>query len=373
MNALVNYASDSDSEDEEPLVVQPKQHQHHHSLQQHGEPSHADDDFLLSALRDIQDFAALIDDDDTPPEDPSDPDLERRLLEFAIRMVDWEKGGLYEAYFLGKERANVILACQQGTLPDHVELPTFGGIVGSILNHLHHLEHMAAPLGWTAVWDVEDEAYGFQHSRTGTYSPVYPSQELVHYLDPPSLSSSQPPLSVQSRSYFMSRPAPSPIEASSPSVAQDPWSQAQPSTSEITSPAAVSKTPVSKIKKRKAEGGMSDRVTDEAGFNDQHIHPSRRAILSGKPTTTPPASTTPHLGSSSSKQMPKKLASLLQKWSEKDKEESDEDEHEQDYDRREYRHEHQGKQDSQSSSVPMTGANSQSLGGDWRDRRLRPK
>jgi hypothetical protein len=66
--------------------------------------------------------------------------------------------------------------------------------------------------------------------------------------------------------------------------------------------------------------------------------------------------------------MPKKLANLLQKWSEKDKEESDEDEDEQE-------HEYQAgsRQELNASSVPMTGANNQSLGGDWRDRRLRPK
>lgn len=59
--------------------------------------------------------------------------------------------------------------------------------------------------------------------------------------------------------------------------------------------------------------------------------------------------------------MPKKLASMLQKWNDKDKEEEeeeDEDEYEEDF----QNHEH--------GAAAMSGANSQSLGGDWRERRL---
>jgi len=249
MNALVNYASDSDSENEEPPVTQ---------QQQQRQQGQQEDDFLLSALKDLQSFADSVDDGPgdrpdidedgfqsflkeidaipcpsedrdqpvlpPPPPPPSEPfetgtspppppppppetsltthlgniqettlhhvksihsrlhhisllpstsidqkDLERRLLEFAIRIVDWEKGGLYEAYFLGKELADAVVAYQQqgGTMSsDSVELPSFGGVVGSMIKHLHHLEHMAAPLGWSPIWDADDEAYGFQHSRT---------------------------------------------------------------------------------------------------------------------------------------------------------------------------------------------------------------
>lgn len=62
--------------------------------------------------------------------------------------------------------------------------------------------------------------------------------------------------------------------------------------------------------------------------------------------------------------MPKKLASLLQKWNEKDVEMSDDDDEDDEDDGRD-----QGYQDLGSS---RTGANSQSLGvggGDWRERR----
>lgn len=62
--------------------------------------------------------------------------------------------------------------------------------------------------------------------------------------------------------------------------------------------------------------------------------------------------------------MPKKLASLLQKWNEKDIEMSDDEDNDEDDGR------DQGHQDLSNS---RTGANSQSLGvgggGDWRDRR----
>ncbi|KAF8933939.1 hypothetical protein BGZ58_006047 [Dissophora ornata] len=96
-------------------------------------------------------------------------DLERRLLEFAIRIADWQRGGLYEPYFLGMERAEVISTCQRtaGTaVEDMTELPPFGGIVGPMVKHMYELEHMAAPPGWIAIWDQADEAYGFQHTST---------------------------------------------------------------------------------------------------------------------------------------------------------------------------------------------------------------
>lgn len=100
-------------------------------------------------------------------------DLERRLLEFAVRIVDWKKGGLEEAYFLGQDLANALAqeaaagvdggGTNQGMT---ATLPDFGGIVGSMIQYMFRLEQMATPNGWMAVWDAEDEAYGFQHVRT---------------------------------------------------------------------------------------------------------------------------------------------------------------------------------------------------------------
>ncbi|KAG0279699.1 hypothetical protein BGZ96_001848 [Linnemannia gamsii] len=103
-------------------------------------------------------------------------DLERRLLEFAIRIVDWTKGGLEEAYFLGQDLADALAqeaaaaasgdeagSTQEGMV---AALPDFGGIVGSMIQYMFRLEQMMTPNGWMAVWDTEDEAYGFQHVRT---------------------------------------------------------------------------------------------------------------------------------------------------------------------------------------------------------------
>lgn len=102
-------------------------------------------------------------------------DLERRLLEFAIRIVDWTKGGLEEAYFLGQDLADALAqeaaaatGDEGGSTPEGVvaDLPDFGGIVGSMIQYMFRLEQMITPNGWMAVWDTEDEAYGFQHVRT---------------------------------------------------------------------------------------------------------------------------------------------------------------------------------------------------------------
>ncbi|KAI8599117.1 hypothetical protein EDD21DRAFT_355752 [Dissophora ornata] len=325
-------------------------------------------------------------------------DLERRLLEFAIRIADWQRGGLYEPYFLGMERAEVISTCQRtaGTaVEDMTELPPFGGIVGPMVKHMYELEHMAAPPGWIAIWDQADEAYGFQHTSTGTYSPVYPSQELIHHLDPPSYSSGSPVLSRSGRtSYFTSRSTAYSTDRQSPlaSVAQSSWNQATISsphsatestshTSALIQPSdGISKsTSATKTKKRKLSESNTainrntlDRpAEDDHAFNDQHIHPSRRAVLTSRSAALALPSASSSGSSSSSKTMPKKLASLLQKWSEKDREESGEDDDEEEDDRdSEQQYLQSGGLDAYSAP---TGSNSQSLGGDWRDRRLHPR
>ena len=99
---------------------------------------------------------------------------------------------------------------------------------------------------------------------------------------------------------------------------------------------------------------MEDSAPPSNDFADQHIHPSRRAVL-GLSQSVASSST------STSKTMPKKLASLLQKWNEKDKDPSDDEEDENEEDCQE----HEG-------AGAMSGANSQSLG-DWRERRLHNK
>ncbi|KAF8986170.1 hypothetical protein BGZ46_008514 [Entomortierella lignicola] len=285
-------------------------------------------------------------------------DLERRLLEFATRIVDYEKGGLYESYFLGQGRADFIES-HKGVIGEAVslELPSFGGIVGSMIKHMYELEQIVAPLGWAAVWDAEDEAYGFQHLRTGTYSPVFPSQELIHYLDPPT---SRPPSSSMSprnnRSYFTTRTAVT--GGNSPSTTMKlSDNSSQVNTSPQTN---IPKPQSEKTKKRKTDAIMADSVKEDITFMDPHIHPSRRAALTAKSGAGSLSST----AGLSSKPMPKKLASLLQKWSEKDLEESDEDDINNYQERQE-----NNKLDSDVTS--MTGSNAQSLGGDWRDRRSR--
>ncbi|KAF9951306.1 hypothetical protein BGZ70_001038 [Mortierella alpina] len=246
------------------------------------------------------------------PSTSMDPkDMKRRLLEFAIRISDWKNGGLDDAYFLGKERAEAMVGHLQAPIAasDQDVHPPFGGIVGAMVKLVQELEQMVAPHGWSCVWDAEDEAYGFQHIRT----PSAPSQQ-------------------------------SPLEVESPNT--------PPLTSEgdlipnVTTTASIA---VSKKKKRK-----QDEEVDP--FSDQHIHPSRRAVLTSKGGT--PHSSISTAGAS--KTMPRKLASLLQKWNEKDQEENSEDEEHEDKEARNRR---------QSSSA-ITGANSQSLGNDWRDRRL---
>ncbi|KAG0278236.1 hypothetical protein BGZ95_004433 [Linnemannia exigua] len=349
-------------------------------------------------------------------------DLERRLLEFAIRIVDWTKGGMEEAYFLGPELADALAKEAAATCAMEVdgssreevgreetalELPDFGGIVGSMIQYMFRLEQMATPNGWMAVWDTQDEAYGFQHVRTGLYSPVYPSIELINTLDPPAahvrvspttyksnnswnyyssttLSSSPSTPTVTSPTVTMTAPALNPWAAPtatsatgatgtlSPSVGSDGLAQSPSLSTTNAAKQSPSETGpgTTKKKKRKLEDSSASGTTgDDRSLFDQSIHPSRRAALVKNGGVSPASSSTSSSGgggkvssssSSSSKVMPKKLASLLQKWNEKEAEVSDDEEDEENTEGRQQQHQ-------QDSS--RTGANSQSLGGDWRDRR----
>ncbi|KAF9208942.1 hypothetical protein BGZ49_007030 [Haplosporangium sp. Z 27] len=110
-------------------------------------------------------------------------DIEARLIEFAIRILDWEQGGMKPAYFLGNDRA---IAESKGnsvknTL-DHSDgdrsldeedesesnftMPPYGGIVGEILERMSSIEQTAAPPGWRVVWDPKECIYGFKHITT---------------------------------------------------------------------------------------------------------------------------------------------------------------------------------------------------------------
>ncbi|KAG0322264.1 hypothetical protein BGZ99_003417 [Dissophora globulifera] len=295
-------------------------------------------------------------------------DLHRRLLEFATRIRDWERGGLFASYFLGKERADALTA-----LSDTIELPPFGGVVGPMIRLMYELERIVAPSGWSAIWDSEDEAYGFKHTRTETYTPVYPSQELVHYLDPPTHSPASPTTSRHHRPSTTSSSTSSPYLTSS---AHDYWSHATSSPQSGSDSVDHSSTPsrsatvmdveaksgaaIAKSKKRKAivnsggTGGTLDHSTVEehAAF----VHPSRRALLVNKSAQPTAGYTASASSSTATKAMPKKLASLLQRWSEKDMEGSDEDMDEDGGDRGGF------------EQPESTGSNSQSLGGDRRDR-----
>ncbi|KAF9357812.1 hypothetical protein BGX26_003031 [Mortierella sp. AD094] len=242
------------------------------------------------------------------PSSPIDQkDLERRLLEFAIRIVDWERGGLYESYFLGQERAEAINnhrhIADEITPTEPTELPPFGGVVGSMIKYMFDLEQMVAPIGWAATWDAEDEAYGFQHLRTPNAPP-------------------------------------------------------SPETSKPSS---------TKTKKRKADATTTDPTAENKSFTDPHIHPSRRAALTTKSGAAAPSMSSSSTTGSSSKAMTKKVASLLQKWSEKDLEDED------DVDDNDQEEQESNRSDPHITSAFITGSNAQSLGGDWRDRRLHPR
>ncbi|KAF9586138.1 hypothetical protein BGW38_009322 [Lunasporangiospora selenospora] len=519
MNMLVDYASESESEDEVTLAPSKKQE---FALPVKDANERGDDDFILAALKDLQDFAASVDtsnqqettstandskeenrQQDTesstshataddledlqllaflkevdaipfpadehdptfssqpppPPPPPPDPmqeadppppletpseevgvhessaldsvsqcvysahvrlqqlfilpasnldlkDLERRILEFAIRIVDWENGGLESSYFLGEAKANA--EAQQSVPSPGTEATQsatdwvpYGGVLGSMLKHLHELEYLAAPTGWISIWDPADEAYGFQHVRTGAYLSTYPTLEQIHYLDPPPLPSPTAKTTQGSyrKSTYVSRPATgasfssvsSPTSAPQLATFHNQWSlssmtsptngspskddsstlaselptASSPTIHPPSTPNAVtsieSTTVVPARKKRKVSDLQSEHHGSmDSGSANQQMHPSRRALLSTKSSATATAV-------SSSKFMPKKLASMLQKWSEKDRETSDGERDDDDDD---------GDGDNSSRTghtayeKSASGANSQALGSDWRERRL---
>ncbi|KAG0039030.1 hypothetical protein BGZ82_009934 [Podila clonocystis] len=104
--------------------------------------------------------------------------LEARLIEFAIRILDWEQGGLNAAYFLGPARAVNVAGREVGDGVEGVDRdeklqdkdgefpPPYGGVVGETLQHLYDLESTAAPPYWKLVWNAEEEAYSFHHIAT---------------------------------------------------------------------------------------------------------------------------------------------------------------------------------------------------------------
>ncbi|KAK3842783.1 MAG: hypothetical protein J3R72DRAFT_126748 [Linnemannia gamsii] len=155
-------------------------------------------------------------------------EVESRLIEFAIRMLDWEQGGLKQGYFLGEDRAKAVIAkkellerteeskvrqagsgsSERGSDDGEDEdegyedekrrddqfagsggLPPYGGVVGEMIDFMHAIEQIAPPNHWTIVWSVKDLSYMFRHTATGTESEEYPSTELQSRLDPPSSTS----------------------------------------------------------------------------------------------------------------------------------------------------------------------------------------
>ncbi|KAK3819144.1 MAG: hypothetical protein JOS17DRAFT_820182 [Linnemannia elongata] len=130
-------------------------------------------------------------------------EVENRLIEFAIRLLDWEQGGLKPVYFLGEERAIKELesrrreeesggesdADDEGDLQAG-SLPRYSGIVGEMIEFMHAVEKIAPPDDhWTVVWSLKELSYGFFHPATGTKSEEYPSTDLRSRLNPPSITS----------------------------------------------------------------------------------------------------------------------------------------------------------------------------------------
>ncbi|KAF9154428.1 hypothetical protein BG015_000977 [Linnemannia schmuckeri] len=140
-------------------------------------------------------------------------EVENRLIEFAIRLLDWEQGGLKHVYFLGEERASRELESRRrkeeeekkvsGESSDDDEedesesgagrggsLPRYGGVVGEMIEFMYAVEKIAPPDDhWSVVWSLKELSYGFCHPATGMQSEEYPSTELRNRLNPPSSSS----------------------------------------------------------------------------------------------------------------------------------------------------------------------------------------
>ncbi|KAG0353665.1 hypothetical protein BC939DRAFT_500020 [Gamsiella multidivaricata] len=138
-------------------------------------------------------------------------DIEKHLIEFAIRILDWEQGGMKPAYFLGEERAQAL--AQQDAIKKNIDgqdgsdsgmdvdtdlggdeddeeagnpvlMPPYGGVVGEMLEYMNRIEQSAIPKGWTLVWDAKEGSYGFRHIATATFSATCPSSELLTQLGP---------------------------------------------------------------------------------------------------------------------------------------------------------------------------------------------
>ncbi|KAF9434468.1 hypothetical protein BGZ76_007974 [Entomortierella beljakovae] len=124
-------------------------------------------------------------------------DIEFQLIEFAIRILDWEKGGMKPGYFLGEERAAAQskseLAKNKMANDDDMEvdtdeemdeyndggdsttttsMPPYGGIVGDIIERMSEIEQAAAPSGWKVMWDQEECVYKFKHISTPLQLPL---------------------------------------------------------------------------------------------------------------------------------------------------------------------------------------------------------
>ncbi|KAF9929880.1 hypothetical protein FBU30_001129 [Linnemannia zychae] len=154
-------------------------------------------------------------------------DVENRLVEFAIRLLDWEQGGLKPSYFLGEERAKAVInkevkrkensrqkrgisrASQHDSDHDSSSsdedqdlsdeemdkntdshLPPYSGVVGEMIEFMHSMEQVVVPDHWTIRWSIKDLNYLFHHTATETESEEYPSIELQNRLNPPSSASS---------------------------------------------------------------------------------------------------------------------------------------------------------------------------------------
>ncbi|KAG0311204.1 hypothetical protein BGZ99_010321 [Dissophora globulifera] len=108
-------------------------------------------------------------------------DMEDRLIAFAIRILDWEQGGMKPSYFVGEARAQAMFKEDRGKNGDDSEdedededendsgdgtMPPYGGVVGELLEHMYDVERSAAPAGWRLVWNASDNSYEFCHIAT---------------------------------------------------------------------------------------------------------------------------------------------------------------------------------------------------------------
>ncbi|KAF9955096.1 hypothetical protein BGZ70_010349 [Mortierella alpina] len=118
--------------------------------------------------------------------------LEDRLIEFAIRILDWDRGGMKPAYFMGEERVQFLSqqeakskskgqdrSSSHATSSDHsdddsederqgedktaIDPPPYAGVVAAMLELMRTTEQAAAPDGWEVVWDPMSNSYGFRH------------------------------------------------------------------------------------------------------------------------------------------------------------------------------------------------------------------